>query len=129
MKMVTLKTFDNYVQAHIILGYLQQHGIDAVLHDELSTTIIPALNSSTGGIKLRVRETEALVAIAALEQLAAEQIAKDICPNCGGNQLQLRVAAEPSGHFAQLLASLSFKDAPAALHHFCLDCKQHFNIG
>lgn len=69
MKMVTVETFDNYVQAHIKLGYLQQNGIDAFLQDEYSATINPILLNAIGGIKLQVNEADAQQAMELLQQM------------------------------------------------------------
>ncbi|RFM30348.1 putative signal transducing protein [Deminuibacter soli] len=124
--MVTLQTFDNYVQAHIKLGYLQEHGITAFLQDEYSATINPALNNAIGGIKLQVTETDAPRAFELLQQLFAQQLAQRICPNCGSKELQLRVTVNPVNVFTKLLSVLSFNPAPATMHYSCPVCNYQF---
>ena len=58
MDLVTVKTFDSYFVAHIILGRLQSEGIECYLKDEATVTIDPILTKlimiSSFGIGLLV---------------------------------------------------------------------------
>ena len=56
MKFVHIETYFNYVDAHIILGRLEEEGIKGWLKDENIATIIPAFAPSLGGIMLMVAE-------------------------------------------------------------------------
>jgi Putative prokaryotic signal transducing protein len=78
MNFVHLRSFDNYVQANIQLGMLQDKGINCHLRDEYTTTIDPLLSNAIGGMKLMVFETQAgraLQLIQAAEDANQESLA------------------------------------------------------
>lgn len=58
MKFVLLRSFDNYIPAHIALGRLKEEYINCYLQDEYSVTIDPFLSNAIGGIKLMVAESQ-----------------------------------------------------------------------
>jgi hypothetical protein len=58
MNFVHLRSFDNYVNANIQLGMLQEAGINCHLQDEYTITIDPLLNYAVGGMKLMVYESQ-----------------------------------------------------------------------
>lgn len=71
MDFVVLQSFDNYIDAHIVKGRLEDQGIACFLKDEhLSTLIVdPVLtNAVSGGIKLLVPKDEWQKAIDILNQ-------------------------------------------------------------
>ena len=71
MDFVVLQRFDNYIDAHIVKGRLEDQGVHCWLKDEhLSSLIVdPVLtNTVSGGIKLMVPEDELQRAIAILDQ-------------------------------------------------------------
>jgi len=59
MKFVLLSSFDNYIEAHIALGKLQNAYINCHLQDDHSVTLNPFLSNAIGGIKLMVAESQA----------------------------------------------------------------------
>jgi hypothetical protein len=71
MDFIVLQRFDNYVDAHIVKGRLEDRGIQCWLKDEnLSALIVdPVLtNAVSGGIKLMVPENELERAAAILNE-------------------------------------------------------------
>ena len=68
MDIVTIRTFDNYFNANIILTKLQDAGIECYLHDEFIATIDPV-----GGIKLVVRKEDKSAALLLIKQFDEEQ--------------------------------------------------------
>lgn len=54
MQYVKICSFDNYIPAHLLLGRLEDEGINAWLKDEHTVTIDPLLTNAVGGIKLMV---------------------------------------------------------------------------
>lgn len=69
MNFVHLRSFDNYINANIQLGMLQDEGINCHLRDEYITTIDPLLSNAIGGMKLMVYETQAQRAMRLLEKV------------------------------------------------------------
>jgi hypothetical protein len=58
MTFVNVASFDNYIDANITLGKLQNEGINCWLQDENSATITPFFSNSIGGIKLMVVDSQ-----------------------------------------------------------------------
>jgi len=69
MNFVQLRSFDNYINANIQLGMLQDKGINCHLQDEYIITIDPLLSPAIGGMKLMVYETQAQRALKLLEEV------------------------------------------------------------
>ena len=67
MKLIPVRSYDDYITANIILGRLKGEDINCFLQDENTVTTIPFLSNITGGIKLLVPEQEAKRAIELLE--------------------------------------------------------------
>ena len=63
MKFVIVRSYDNYIPAHIDMGRLKEDGINCWLRDENSVTIDPFLSNAIGGIKLMVPENQVELAI------------------------------------------------------------------
>ena len=58
MQFINLRSFDNYIEANISLGMLQDQGIACFLQDEYTITIDPLLSPALGGMKLMVPENQ-----------------------------------------------------------------------
>lgn len=69
MKFIQLRSFDNYFEAHIVMGSLQDQNITCWLKDEYSVTIDPLLLNAIGGIKLMVPEAQAERAWTILQEM------------------------------------------------------------
>ena len=80
MTFVPLRTFDNYIEANIVMNMLVASGINAHLKDEFTITIDPLLSPALGGMKLMVHYTQIERAWELLED-AEQQYLKSIpCP-------------------------------------------------
>lgn len=73
MKFIQLQSFDNYFEAHIVMGSLQEENITCWLKDEYSVTIDPLLLNAIGGIKLMVPEAQAERAWSLLQELGKDK--------------------------------------------------------
>ena len=125
MEMVILKTFDNYFTANIILGRLQDAGINCYLKDEYTVTIDPILSNAIGGIKLSVDTRDAEIAIQLLEQFEADYLRTVKCPTCGSNNIAL-VSKPGAGNFITAILTWLFSSyavAPDKVYQ-CQQC--HF---
>ena len=58
MNLVTVKTFDSYFSANIILTKLHSEGVECYLKDEYTVTLDPILSNAIGGIKLVVKAAD-----------------------------------------------------------------------
>jgi Putative prokaryotic signal transducing protein len=59
MDFLLIKRYDNYVEAHIDKGVLEENNIECWLMDENTVTINPFLSNAIGGIKLMVAKVQA----------------------------------------------------------------------
>lgn len=90
MNFVMIKGYDNYVNANIELGMLQEHGITCHLKDEHSVTIDPLLSPAIGGIKLMVADKDVEDALRIMEMAEASYISEFTCPACAKKELVLK---------------------------------------
>jgi hypothetical protein len=58
MNFIQVRSYDNYIYAHIILSMLQDSGINCYLKDEYTITIDPLLSPALGGIKVMVADSQ-----------------------------------------------------------------------
>ena len=58
MKFVAIRSYDDYISAHISMGRLKEDDIVCHLQDEHTATTAPFLTNLTGGIKLMVPEPQ-----------------------------------------------------------------------
>lgn len=68
MKFIQLRSYDDYISAHIILGRLKDEYINCYLENEHTITTGPFLSNALGGIRLMVVDTQAERAKELLEQ-------------------------------------------------------------
>jgi len=58
MDFVLLCSYTNYIDAHIVMGRLEQENIRCHLQNEYTVTIDPILTNAIGGIKLMVARAQ-----------------------------------------------------------------------
>lgn len=85
MILVTVKTFDNYFSANIILTKLHAAGLECYLQDEFTVTIDPILSNAIGGIKLVVKKEDEIIVKQLLDNYESEYRKAATCPKCGSN--------------------------------------------
>jgi Putative prokaryotic signal transducing protein len=69
MNFICVRGYDNYINAHMQLGMLQEAGINCHLKDEYSVTIDPFLSPAIGGIKIMVAESQVSRALDLLQEV------------------------------------------------------------
>ena len=88
MNFVELRSFDNYIEANIVLNMLQHANINCHLKDEHIITIDPLLSPAIGGMKLMVHHSHVERAWDMMER-AEQEYLKDIpCPICHAHALK-----------------------------------------
>ena len=89
MDFVTIRTFQNYFSAHILLSKLQDAGMECYLKDEFTVTIDPILSNAVGGIKLVVKKDDEKEACEILQIFDQEYMRSAVCPKCGNQTIEL----------------------------------------
>src|ERR1700745_2165967 len=103
METVTIRTFDNYFSANILLTRLRHEGVECYLKDEYTVTIDPLLSNAIGGIKLVVKESDAKVAYEKLREFDAQYRMSVTCPRCGSHDITL----VPKQSFENILSAIT----------------------
>lgn len=89
MDFVTVRTFNNYLSANMLLARLRDGGIHCFLKDEFTVTVDPILTGAVGGIKLIVDKKDESEVLALLAVFDQEFLDQATCPNCGAHQMEL----------------------------------------
>lgn len=127
MDFALLETFDNYIDAHIILGRMEEEGIKCWLKDENTVTVTPFFNNAVGGIKLMVYKEQLQLATELLDQFQQDKKSKQACPYCGSHNIELVPSKKPLnllGAVATWFTS-SYAISTENIWH-CYDCDKEF---
>lgn len=92
MELIILKTFDNAIEARIIMARLENEGIVCYLFDENIVTINPLFNQLVGGIKLKINSFDAETANQILLEIQNSPVTNEqneiiVCPKCNSSEL------------------------------------------
>ncbi len=128
MQFVILKSFANYIDAHIVLGRMKDEGIECWLKNENTSTVMPIWNNALGGIQLMVDKEQEEEAIAILKAIEAERRAQMKCPKCkSGNVEYINTMRKPVNW---LSAAVTFFLGDVALmpeqRYHCFTCGQEW---
>ncbi|WP_114782466.1 putative signal transducing protein [Botryobacter ruber] len=137
-RLVTIATFNEPTEAHIVKGRLEAEGIPCYLGDEHIVSVQPFYSVAVGGVKLRVPEDREAVARQLVEQVLEgtseyyidddielappmpEHVHEETCPRCNSTHI-----AEES--FSKTVFSISYLILGFPLPFFnrkfkCYDC-------
>lgn len=128
MTFVLIASFNDYIEANIILGRLQSEGINCWLKDENSATITPFLSNAIGGIKIMVLNEQAERAKAILAEIDGERKKKLSCPSCGSHNIEfVTTPRKPGNWFSVLFGLLGASYAmPVEKVYHCFNCGKEF---
>jgi len=90
-----LESFENYIDAHIVSGRLEEEGIRCWLKDENTVTVTPFFSNAVGGIKLMVTKEQLEEARQLLDQFKQDKKSKPACPYCGSHDIDLLPSEKP----------------------------------
>jgi predicted RNA-binding Zn-ribbon protein involved in translation (DUF1610 family) len=124
MEFIPVQSFNNYVEAHIAMGSLQQQHINCWLKDEYTVTIDPLLTNAIGGIKLMVAKVQVPRALEILQQAKGGKLQHYVCPHCGSRDIQpVDTPPQKINLFTALFNRLLGKDEPFAKQTWhCTSC-------
>lgn len=92
INLITLKTFDNFVDAHLLKSKLKSEDIDSFLYDENIVSLDPVMNITFGGIKLKINESDfekanEIISFIENRPFIDENQKILVCPNCNSQKL------------------------------------------
>src|SRR5260221_4797058 len=128
MEFVSIQSYTNYVDAHIVMGQLEDEGICCWLKDENTVTTFPVWTNAVGGIKLMVSKGEEEQARQFLELLDISQKEKNSCPYCKSHNIEfVTTPRKPGNWFSVLIGLLLFSFAlPVEKVYHCFNCGKEF---
>src|SRR5437763_16266891 len=94
MEYFEIRSFDNYIEANIVLNMLQHANINCHLKDEHIVTIDPLLSPALGGIKLMVHHFHAERAWDMMEEAERRYLRSIPCPVCKAHKLKVVILAK-----------------------------------
>jgi DNA-directed RNA polymerase subunit M/transcription elongation factor TFIIS len=106
MELVTVKTFDSYFLANIILGRLQSEGVECYLKDETTVTMDPILTNAIGGIKIVVKKENEEAVIEILKRYEEEYLNAATCPECGTHEFSYIAKPGVTNFFTAITTTL-----------------------
>lgn len=89
MELVTVRTFNNYFSANILLSKLRDGGIECYLKDEFTVTMDPFLSNAIGGIKLVVNKDDVPEVLDLLQHFDEAYRRNAVCPKCASHNIEL----------------------------------------
>lgn len=128
MDFLLLQVFTNYVDAHIVMGRLNEEGINCWLKDENIVTLGPLLTNAVGGIKLMVAATEFEMAKELLVAMETEKKQKFTCPQCNSSDIQMITTPRKLSNWLGTLVGFLLMVFPLAANKVwhCFNCKAEF---
>lgn len=90
MDFVELRSFDNYVEANIVLNMLRHSNINCHLQDEHIITIDPLLSPALGGMKLMVHPAHIQRAWDMIDEAEMQYLKSIPCPICKAHSLKTK---------------------------------------
>lgn len=125
MELITLKTFDNSIDAHLLRIELENEGIEAFIYDEHTVTVFPLYSNAVGGIKVKVLKED----LAHAQSILLANTALIICPNCTSQNIITNYKSM-KGAKGMLSAFLSLFTGTYPFHYEivnkCRDCNEEF---
>lgn len=124
MNFVIAQVYTNYIDANIIMGRLEEEGINCWLKDENTVTIDPILTNAVGGIKLMVPESQAQRAFELLRQFKNEQSAALKCLRCGSSNIDMVSTPRKASNWIGAIFGFLFGNYAMAVDkvYHCFDC-------
>jgi ribosomal protein L37AE/L43A len=128
MNFIPIQTFGNYIDAHIMMGRMQEEGIECWSKDENLVTLNAAPNSGIG-IKLMVGENQVETAMLILQQMEQEKKNRFSCPQCYSHNIQFGSTLGKASNWLIAIRGFLFKKfaVPADKTWHCSDCGAEFD--
>jgi len=128
MDFILLNSYNNYIEAHIARGVLEEEGISCWLKDENTVTIDPILTNAVGGIKIMVPRADAPRAWEILSGLNKEQKLAVVCPQCGSHDIELVSTPRKAINWLSAVSTFFLGDYAMTVDkvNHCFNCNHEF---
>ncbi|MEX1191165.1 MAG: DUF2007 domain-containing protein [Brumimicrobium sp.] len=134
MAFVTVKTFDNNMDAQMLKSRIESEGIKCFLFDEETVTINPLFAQAIGGIKLKVLQEDVPKVREILKDISETPLTDELgdeicCPNCESTNINtgFRSVSGIRGVLFAFVAFLALTFSPFFKTRYnCTDCEHVF---
>lgn len=129
MEFVILETFQNYIEANLVLGRMEEAGIHCWLKDENTATINPVLTNVIGGIKLMVAEEDLEKATEILNALKEIKRKSYACPYCQSHNIEYITSSRKPVNWLSSVLSWLLSNYAIGVHQIwhCFNCGKEFD--
>ncbi|MFT5860192.1 MAG: hypothetical protein ACI865_002300 [Flavobacteriaceae bacterium] len=136
MDLVTIKTFDGAIEAHILQARLEGEGIKCFIFDENIVTMNPLFNFAVGGIKLKINRSDGEKALSIIQEINETPTTDEndevvCCPNCQSSDLYTNYKSMKGlGGFMSIIASFMLMVFPIYYKSLykCKSCDTEFKL-
>jgi len=128
MDYIEIRSFDNYIEANIVLNMLRSSSINCHLKDENIVTIDPLLSPAIGGMKLMVHHSDVETAWDLMDKAEHEYLKSIPCPVCKHHSLIKEVVTKKHSCKLGALASmlLNGHSVEVTQQYKCTNCGYDF---
>ena len=128
MDYIEIRSFDNYIEANIVLNMLRSSSINCHLKDENIVTIDPLLSPAVGGMKLMVHHSDVEAAWDLMDKAEHEYLKSIPCPVCKHHSLIKEVVTKKHSCKLGALASmlLNGHSVEVTQQYKCTNCGYDF---
>jgi len=128
MDFVILQSFNNYMDAHLLMAKLESEDIECWLQDENTVTINPILTNAVGGIKLLVKKEDLSSARQIFWEVEKNRKQAIECPKCRGHNIELVSTPRKAANWFSAILTFFLGDYALAVDkvNHCFDCGNEF---
>jgi len=128
MDFVILQSFNNYVDAHLLMAKLESEDIQCWLQDENTVTLYPILTNAVGGIKLFINKNDLSRARQIFWEVENNRKKTIECPKCKGHNIELVSTPRKAANWFSAILTFFLGDYALAVDkvNHCFDCGNEF---
>jgi len=128
MDFVILQSFNNYLDAHLLMAKLESEEIQCWLQDENTVTLYPILTNAVGGIKLFVNKNDLSRARQIFWEVENNRKKIIECPKCKGHNIELVSTPRKAANWFSAILTFFLGDYALAVDkvNHCFDCGNEF---
>jgi hypothetical protein len=128
MDFVILQSFNNYLDAHLLMAKLESEDIQCWLQDENTVTLYPILTNAVGGIKLFVNKNDLSRARQIFWEVENNRKKTIECPKCKGHNIELVSTPRKAANWFSAILTFFLGDYALTVDkvNHCFDCGNEF---
>ena len=131
MEYVIAAVFDDYLNAHLVQGRLENENINCWLKDEHTISTYPGSTFAAGGIKLMVAKPQIERALNLINDDHQKHHPTHSCPRCGSNNVGVKTSPRTVRGILGTIASFLLKNdtpTPPVKTARCFDCDYEYEV-